>query len=265
MFYLDQDRPQEALTWLEKAASAAPKPPTSLGYSWLPGVREEYLGQAQLLLANPAQAAIAYQTMLATRPSQPPTITPSLRRRARTLLVERRYRALVELLQPVAVGDVEALRWLAKAEWQLREWDRAFGYLAQGQFALSQSPHDPNIGLLLDLLEQSPQGLWSTLTHLIDRSLANTGRSALASLQHIADLFSLPVSELIRQHGRRLISQKDYPCAAEAFALLVHLAPTDADAYKAFGVALSGLGHKAEALAAWQVAESLTVESIHEP
>jgi glycosyltransferase involved in cell wall biosynthesis len=297
MFYLDQDRPREALPWLEKAGQIGPEAGSGLGYTWLAGTREEYLGQAQLLLANPAQAATIYRDMLAVRPAGSPTLTPSLRRRARTLLAERRYTELAELLQPLAFGDSEALRWLAEAEWQLRNWDRAFSYLAQAiglsqaepgdwaslaaaqilktgqchsarrlcQLALAQRPDDARAALLLELLDQPTQDIWSSLTGLIERILADDNRpTALASLQQIADLFNLPPAQLIRQHGRRLISQKAYQRAAEAFALLVDITPTDADAYKAFGVALHGLGHEAEAVAAWQVAQRLAVESHYE-
>jgi hypothetical protein len=134
-----------------------------------------------------------------------------------------------------------------------------------GQLALAQDENDEKARLLLYWLNQNSDGgksspnPWQTITNLIDHILRSfNAPSSQVTLQQIAALFDIPIGELIRQHGLRLISQKAYQPASEAFALLVSLTPSDPEAYKSFGVALHGWGHEDEALVAWQVARQLT-------
>jgi len=99
---------------------------------------------------------------------------------------------------------------------------------------------------------------WRAVAGIISAGLTPLQRhSALATLNRLARLFDVPPTELIRHHGMRLINHRQYQSATEAFALLVDLAPADAEAYKSLGVALQGVGFAEDAMIAWQMGQQL--------
>jgi len=288
MFYLDRDDPHTALTWLEKAASLPPEPVTESGQRWLPGTQQEYTGLTRLLLGKLKSAQAEYQAM--AQITGPITEISSQIRQAEKLLAAGEERQVIDQLLPVAEGHPDALRLLARAEYRQQQWHEAAIHLAQaigsseprpgelitlaaawilktgqtngamnlGRLALSQNSQDQAARKLLEIIEQSSKNPWFLLGNVVTNLLNGQQVAAgQAQLKQLSVLFNLPPDELLRQHGLRQVNQKAWGRAVETFALLIDRRPTDTAAYKSLAVALHKLGNKAEAEAAWQLAQQL--------
>jgi Flp pilus assembly protein TadD len=61
------------------------------------------------------------------------------------------------------------------------------------------------------------------------------------------------------------LGQNSLVSAAEAFGLLIHLAPSNVEAYKLMAATLQRLGRQDEALIVWQAAQKIGDGQINQP
>ncbi|MCG3210042.1 MAG: hypothetical protein FOGNACKC_03671 [Anaerolineae bacterium] len=286
LFYLIDDDPAAAVAVLTAGLSL---PESGQGHDWSPGRLEETLGVASVLTGDLPTAHRAFGAMLAARNISPPPAAAQLEQQARELLAAAQFAPAIALLEPVAAGQPALLRLLCAAQVGQRQWGSAARHLAQAMALAGSLPGDwaslaeyllragkPNSAarpLEIALAEEPDKAAPLTVAALLamHRREPNTALSALVqallanpayqpahdTLAEIAGALQLSPAEAVRQHGLRLLAQKQFQPAAEALLLLTQLVPADVEAYKALAVALNALGMQDDALAAWQTAQRL--------
>ncbi|MFN8455267.1 MAG: glycosyltransferase [Anaerolineae bacterium] len=287
MFYLDQDQPEQALAEFERAQEL-PADSDEVGYTWQPGVLENYLSQTYLRLGRWREAHQAGQKKML---SGSKFASSGGSHAAATQAWEP---APLQKLDLLTQGDVDinpqTLRLLAQVERQQQHWHAALDYWSQaltlakpepedwlelavltllktGQSysakllcrrVLAEQPQNRAARCLWQSLTAHPDGFWAMLTGLVRALLTSSSHSpAEQQLKQSAQVLGLTPTELLRLHGLRLISAGDHLPAAEVFSLIISQNAADASTYKSFAVALKGLGREEDAVIAWQVARSL--------
>ncbi|MEW5956167.1 MAG: glycosyltransferase [Chloroflexota bacterium] len=290
VFYLLQDEPETAIQMLERARTLS-LDSDRVGQTWPTGKLEAELGFAYSLVGNLPQARQMYQKRLAQIGTSSIVVPPDMWQEALSLFSKKAYEKVVEILEPVAQNDPAALRLLARAEQQRQRWHSAARYFSQAlalgeplpgeltslaeavfrsgrplsarrlcQLDRSGDNYNADTLNLLGLVAMQQNELEPALAHLVQAILADPEHiSAHHNLQQIAAALQLSLPETIRQYGLRMLRQQAHPSAAEAFALLIDMCPSDAEAYKDLAVALQGLGQEEEALLAWQTAQRVVV------
>jgi tetratricopeptide (TPR) repeat protein len=255
MFYLDLDRPEAALPWLERAAQTPAEAVGVQGQQWQPGVLESTLGLAYLLLGQEARAQIAYRAA----PAGPDAA--ALRRQAQANWQARRWERVVDGLgRALGLAGGGPDDWVNLAAAVLLKSGHTASAQRLCQRALAHHPDHQPAADLLALLTQPPGGFWPVLASVVESMVAQPQNSDHAELwQQIAGLFRLSAAELLRQLGLQQINRQENEAAVQTFGLLVELAPAQAEAYKLLGVVLQRLGYQEEAVAAWQMSQQLTV------
>lgn len=293
--YLALDEPERAVEALKRAGRLATRP-EPWGQAWAPGVLEENLIQAHLLLGDLPRARQAYLALLAsTGKSTSPLPAPTWQ------AAQARFEAgddaeVVALLRPAAHGEVRALRLLARAYARQRNWELAAQTLGQaiawrgvepesdwwselarytlqaGNRALharrfcrhalrrasaAQSVAPLNLLGIIALGQDQPA---QALTHFIEAILidpAGADDSARHNLAQACRPLGLTPADAIRQYGLNAAGRDRYAEAALAFTAVIEMDGRDAEAHKLLAVALQRLGRLEEALQCWQAAQQL--------
>ncbi len=256
LFHFRQDELDDALEWLLRARRL-PAESDSLGQAWTPGKPEAILGQVYLLRGELQRARQTFAEMLAAMGAE-----KSLRPPAGWDAIQRdfaagNFDAVADALEPVATGNIPALRLLARAENHRQRWHRATEALAQAMaldapkpgewvvlaeyvlrtrhltsaerlchLALQENPEDANALNLLGFIAIQRNDAEKAMTFLLQARLHAPQHQWLAeNLQMLAEGLELPLPEAIRQYGARMLQQQKPAFAAIAFSVLVPRRP----------------------------------------
>lgn len=260
VFYIDSDRPANALSCFERAEAIPTETMAVQGQIWQTGTLEEYLGLTHLLLAQPQPARRFYAQM--EKVTGQPVRRSVLAQTIDSAWQAREWdKALLATGRLIGLGQPSADDWSKLATLLILKSGQTGSAGRICEFLSAKEPGYQPARILLTAIRQSDGRFWPFVTGLIDAILTDIGQvAALQTLTALAQVFRLSPAELIRQHGQWLISHKDYDHAAEAFALLLELAPEDVNGYKSLALALDRGGHSQEALVAWQMAEQLNAK-----
>jgi len=288
LFYFGQDELDTALKYLLRA-QRLPRESDALGQAWSPGKLESVLGQVYLLRGEHTLARQAFMDMLAENGKTVSRTPPAEYAEAERLFAAGQFDAVCDLLDTVAMGNLPALRLLARAEDKRERWHSATAKLAQAmalddplpdewvtlaeyvlhtrhfnsaerlcRLALQANPENAQAMNLAGFIAFQQNDAEKAMNYLLNAFLhAPESDWVRQNLEKLATALQLPLTEAIRQFGGRMLGQKKPSLAAIAFSVLVQIAPTDADAYRSLAVALNALGQENEAMLAWQTAEQL--------
>ena len=286
--HLSCDQPEEAAKALERARTL-PAESDSLGVSWPEDALERDLSTAHLLVGDLTRAREAYQRTLALQGHSLAPAPAELLARASRLVRQGQHQQAVEVLEPYAAADREALRLLATACCRAGRWQEAATFMSravtmgEGEEAdwvslaeiLVQTGNiraakrfcglalngDDDCAPALNLLGvaamaegQAPEAL----ARFLDAAIADPGYAAArTNLQELCSKAGLSAGDAAKQEGGRSIQRGDLHRAAVALALAVDMAPDDAEAHKLLAFALRQLGREEDALACWRLAQGL--------
>ncbi|HFB52673.1 MAG TPA: glycosyltransferase, partial [Anaerolineae bacterium] len=141
LFYFGQDELDTALEYLLRA-QRLPRESDMLGQAWSPGKLESVLGQVYLLRGEYALARQAFMDMLAENGNTPSRTPPAEYAAAERLFAAGDFDGVCRVLDAVAMGNLPALRLLARAENKRERWHSATANLAQAMALDEPRPDD---------------------------------------------------------------------------------------------------------------------------
>jgi len=214
------------------------------------------------------------------------TLNPGDYGAAQTLLNNKEYPQVIQAYFAYVYQDAALARLVAQAFVGLQQWGKAVEalenaiilsapqpgewallaeYIAHenvavarhyANMALAEADNDARALNLLGIIAfQRQTDLPQAAAYFIKAVVANPEFApAFNNLTQLAGAMASTPLVLLREHGQRLLSQKQAQAAVDVFAAIINKYPTEAETYRSLAVALQQLGRPEDALWAWQTA-----------
>lgn len=288
--YLLRGRPDLALKYFA-AAQTMPLPVNEQGLTFPETKINHWLSRAYLQLSKMPQARRYYLRSLEPQDDVSlQAITPVDYDTATRLVEAENYQQLIDLFNKQGQRDAEMSRFLAQAYGGLKQWGNAtkalenaiilsearsneWAWLAEytakspnpfvAQYycglALTDNPYDVKaLNLAGILAQQYHKNSAQAIDYFIQAVVEEPDFTpAFNNFNQLAGALNRSPQALLREHGQRLLSQKNYQAAVNVFSVVLEKFPDDGETYRWLAVALQASGRQEDALLAWQTAAQL--------